>query len=215
VNQPLPFHSIHRHGLVRVAAATPAVFVADPAANAGAVLELAARVEAEGVDLAVFPELCLTAYAIDDLLTQQTLLDAARDALARVVTATERMRSVLIVGLPLERNGRLYNCAAVVTQGRVLGVVPKSFLPNYREYYEKRWFAAGAGIVGETIELGGVEVPFGTDLLFRAANLADFTFHVEICEDFWTPAPASAPRIEGGATVLCNLSASNITVGKS
>lgn len=191
------------------------MFVADPLANAAAVLDLAAKAEAEGVDLVVFPELCLTAYAIDDLLTQQALLDAAREALARVVAATERMRSVIIVGLPLERNGRLYNCAAVVNQGRVLGVVPKSFLPNYREYYEKRWFAPGVGIIGESIELNGVDVPFGTDLLFCAANLADFTFHVEICEDFWAPAPPSIRGALAGATVLCNLSASNITVGKA
>lgn len=215
MNAPLPFHSIHRHGLVRLAAATPAVFVADPAANARAVLELAGQAERDGVDLVVFPELCLTAYAIDDLLTQQALLDAARAALASIVTASERMRAVLVVGLPLVRNGRLYNCAAAVTQGRVLGVVPKSFLPNYREYYEKRWFAQGVGITGETIELGGVDVPFGTDLLFRAANLPDFAFHLEICEDMWVPEPPSIRGALAGATVLCNLSASNITVGKA
>jgi NAD+ synthase (glutamine-hydrolysing) len=211
----LPFHSIHRHGLVRVAAATPAVAVADPAANARHVLELAVEAERQAVDLVVFPELCLTAYAIDDLHTQQALIDAARAALASVVAASERMRAIWVVGLPLVRNGRLYNCAAAVTQGRVLGVVPKTYLPNYREYYEKRWFASGQGIVGETIELGGTEVPFGTDLLFRAANLPDFTFHLEICEDMWVPQPPSIAGALAGATVLCNLSASNITVGKA
>ena len=215
MSEPLPFHSIHRHGLVRVAAATPAVFIANPPANAQAVLELAARAEADGVDLVVYPELCLTAYAIDDLLTQQALLDSAQAALANVVAATERMRAILVVGLPLVRNGRLYNCAVAVAQGRVLGVVPKSFLPNYREYYEKRWFAQGLGITGETVELGGAEVPFGTDLLFRAANLPDFTFHLEICEDMWVPQPPSIRGALAGATVLCNLSASNITVGKA
>jgi len=215
MSELLPFHSIHRHGLVRLAAATPRVFVADPVANAAAVLELAQQAELDGTDLVVFPELCLTAYAIDDLLTQQALLDAARAALSTIVSASERMRAVLVVGLPLVRNGRLYNCAAAVTQGRVLGVVPKSYLPNYREYYEKRWFAPGVGITGETIELGGALVPFGTDLLFRAANLLDFTFHLEICEDMWVAQPPSTRGALAGATVLCNLSASNITVGKA
>ena len=215
MNAPLPFQSIHRHGLVRVAAATPAVAIADPASNARHVLDLAAAAERQGVDLVVFPELCLTAYAIDDLHTQQALLNAARAALASVVEASERLRAVLVVGLPLARNGRLYNCAVAITQGRVLGVVPKTFLPNYREYYEKRWFASGQDIVGETIELNGMEVPFGTDLLFRAANLPDFTFHLEICEDMWVPQPPSIRGALAGATVLCNLSASNITVGKA
>ena len=178
-------------------------------------LDLAAAAERQGVDLVVFPELCLTAYAIDDLHSQQALLDAARAALASVVKASERLRAVLVVGLPLARNGRLYNCAVAITQGRVLGVVPKTFLPNYREYYEKRWFASGQDIVGETIELGGMEVPFGTDLVFRAANLPDFTFHLEICEDMCVPQPPSIRGALAGATVLCNLSASNITVGKA
>lgn len=215
MSEPLPFHAIHRHGLIRAAAATPAVAVADPAANARHVLDLAGAAERQGVDLMVFPELCLTAYAIDDLHTQQALLDAARAALASVVEASERLRAVLVVGLPLVRNGRLYNCAVAITQGRVLGVVPKTFLPNYREYYEKRWFASGLDIVDETIELCGMEVPFGTDLLFRAANLPDFTFHIEICEDMWVPQPPSIRGALAGATVLCNLSASNITVGKA
>ena len=211
----LPFTSIHRHGLVRVAAAMPLVAVADPAANARAITERALAAEAEGADLVVFPELSVTGYAIDDLLTQQALLDGVLRAIMAIAEASLGMRAVLAVGAPLSRNGRLYNCAVVIGGGRVLGVVPKSFLPNYREYYEKRWFAAGVGITGQTIRLLGAEVPFGIDIVFEAAGFDEFTFHVEICEDVWSPAPPSTAGALAGAAVLCNLSASNITVGKA
>ena len=211
----LPFTSIHRHGLARIAAAMPLVAVADPAANARAIIERAEAAEAEGADLVVFPELCVTGYAIDDLLTQQALQDGALAALQSIAAASANLRAVLAVGAPLARNGRLYNCAVAIGGGRILGVVPKSFLPNYREYYEKRWFAPGVGIVGEAIRLGDAEVPFGTDLIFAADGWDDFTFHLEICEDFWAPAPPSIAGALAGAAVLCNLSASNITIGKA
>ncbi len=199
----LPFFSMRRHGFVRVAAATPAVRTADPAFNAEAILELARRAHAESVDLVVYPELSVSSYAIDDLLLQDALLDAVEDALARIVAASEALSPVLLVGAPLRREGRLYNCAVAVSRGRILGVVPKIFLPNYREFYEKRWFASGAGLTGREIALGnalgGARVPFGADLLFAASDLADFVFHVEICEDYWAPTPPSTAGALAGA----------------
>jgi NAD+ synthase (glutamine-hydrolysing) len=209
------FASIHHHGFARVAAATPVVTTADPARNADATVELARRADAEGVDLVVFPELGLSSYAIDDLLLQDALLDAAERAVDTVREASRDLAPVLLVGAPLRRKGRLYNAAVAISRGRILGVVPKTFLPNYREYYEKRWFASGAGTAGQQITVGGATVPFGTDLLFTAKDLADFTIGVEICEDYWSTIPPSSYAALAGATVLANLSASNITVGKS
>src|SRR5687767_11596966 len=139
----LPFTSIHRHGFVRIAAARPAVAIADPATNATSVLELVRKAEGEGADLVVFPELCVSAYAIDDLHLQQALLDQVEAALTFLIRESTDVRAAFVVGAPLRRNGRLYNCAVVIHSGRAIGVVPKSFLPNYREFYEKRWFASG------------------------------------------------------------------------
>ncbi|SHH33216.1 NAD+ synthase (glutamine-hydrolysing) [Jatrophihabitans endophyticus] len=209
------FSSIHDQGMARVAAATPLVATADPGRNAEATVELARRADAEGVDLVVFPELGLSSYAIDDLLLQDALLDAVEDAVATVREASRELGPVLLVGAPLRRNGRLYNTAVVLARGEILGVVPKTFLPNYREYYEKRWFASGAGTAGQHLTIGGTTVPFGNDLVFAAADLADFTIGVEICEDYWSTVPPSSYAALAGATVLANLSASNITVGKS
>jgi NAD+ synthase (glutamine-hydrolysing) len=209
------FTSLHSQGLVRVAAATPLVATADPARNAQATVELAQQADAEGVDLVVFPEMGLSSYAIDDLFLQDALLDAAETAVATVRDASRDLAPVLLVGAPLRRSGRLYNTAVVISHGEILGVVPKTFLPNYREYYEKRWFASGAGIAGEDITVAGASVPFGPDLLFAASDLADFTIAVEICEDYWSVIPPSSYAAMAGATVLANLSASNITVGKS
>jgi len=211
----LPFSSLHRHGLVRVAAATPRVTIADPAANAEAIIERARAADAEQADLLVLPELCLSAYAIDDLLTQDALLAAVETGLLRVLEASESLRPVLLVGAPIRRNGRLYNCAVVIARGKILGVVPKSFLPNYREYYEKRWFASGAGLSDLDMLLAGQTVPFGPDQIFAAATLPDFIFHVEICEDFWAPTPPSSKGALAGALILCNLSASNIIIAKA
>ncbi len=210
-----PFTSIHRHGFVRVAAATPRVRVADPAANAEAVIERARAADAEAADLLVLPELCVSAYAIDDLLTQEALLDAVEMGVAAIVEASRDLRPAMLVGAPIRRNGRLYNCAVVIARGRILGVVPKSFLPNYREYYEKRWFASGVGLSGLDMRLCSQIVPFGTDLIFAADTIEDFVFHVEICEDFWAPTPPSSEGAMAGALILCNLSASNIIIGKA
>ncbi|WP_375390953.1 NAD(+) synthase [uncultured Sphingomonas sp.] len=210
-----PFYSIHSHGMIRVAAATPAASVGDALANADAVIALARAGDADGVDLIVFPELCLTSYAIDDLHLQSAQQRATRDALSQVVAASADLRPLLLVGAALARNGRLYNGAVAVARGRVLGVVPKTFLPNYREYYEKRWFASGAGLTGLTIDIAGEAVPFGTDLLFAAEDVPGFVVHAEICEDYWAPTPPSTAGALAGALVCCNLSASNIVIGKA
>ncbi|MBD8677078.1 NAD(+) synthase [Sphingomonas sp. CFBP 13720] len=210
-----PFHSIHNHGFVRVGACTPPATVGDPAANGRAAIALAQAGDAAGADLLVFPELNLTSYAIDDLHLQDTICEATEAALADVVAASASLSPVLLLGAALRRNGRLYNCAVAVSRGHILGVVPKSFLPNYREYYEKRWFAPGAGLTGLTIDVAGRTVPFGTDLIFAANDLSDFVFHAEICEDYWAPLPPSTAGAMAGALVLCNLSASNIVIGKA
>jgi len=210
-----PFYAIHSHGLVRVAAATPRASVGDTGANAEATIALAREADAKGVDLVVFPELNLTSYAIDDLHLQTAQQRATLTAIATVVEASATLRPVLLVGTALVRNGRLYNCALAIARGRVLGVVPKTFLPNYREFYEKRWFASGMGMTGLTIDLDGEAIPFGTDLIFAARDLPGFVFHAEICEDYWAPTPPSTAGALAGALICCNLSASNIVIGKA
>ena len=209
------FYSIHAHDMVRVGAATPLATVGDPAANAKATIDLARQAHREGVDLLVFPELNVSSYAIDDLHLQTAQHEATDAALAAIVTASAKLTTVLLVGAALPRNGRLYNCAVVIARGRILGVVPKTFLPNYREYYEKRWFASGHALVGLDISVAGDTVPFGTDLIFAAEDLPHFTFHAEICEDFWSATPPSTDAALAGATICCNLSASNIVIGKA
>lgn len=208
------FHSIHSHGLVRVGSCTPRATVGDIATNTASHIDLARQGDAAGADLLVFPELGITSYAIDDLHLQEAVQRATRDGLTALVDASAKLKAVLVVGAALERTGRLYNCAVVIARGRVLGVVPKSYFPNYREYYEKRWFASGVGL-GGTIDIAGQTAPFGADLIFAADDFADFTFHVEICEDFWGPLPPSTLGAMAGALILCNLSASNITIGKA
>ncbi|SDC24447.1 NAD+ synthase (glutamine-hydrolysing) [Sphingomonas sp. YR710] len=215
MKRPGNFRSIHRHGFVRVAAGTPAASAGDVGTNADALITLARRAGAEAVDLLVLPELALSSYAIDDLHLQDALLDRVEAELGRIVTACKDLPTILLVGAPIRRVGRLYNCAVVIARGRILGVVPKSFLPNYREYYEKRWFAPGAGLSGLDMLLCGQTVPFGPDLIFAADDLVDFTFHVEICEDYWAPIPPSSLGALAGALILCNLSASNIIIGKA
>ena len=209
------FRSLHAHAMLRVAAATPVATVGDPHTNAQNIVALAREAHAQAVDLVVYPELSVTSYAIDDLHLQAALQQATREALATIAEASRELRPVLLVGAALERNGRLYNTAVAIARGRVLGVVPKTFLPNYREYYEKRWFASGVGLAGLTMELNGEQVPFGTDLLFAASDLPHFVVHAEICEDYWAPTPPSTNGALAGALVCANLSASNVVIGKS
>jgi len=209
------FFSPYRHGFVRVATAAPKVRLVDPAANAQRVLDLVREADAAGVAVMAFPELGLTGYAIDDLLQQDALLDAVEAAIATLTEASRSLAPLFVVGAPLRDGGRLYNTAIAIQGGRVRGVIPKSFLPNYREFYERRWFAPGAGVVGRTLTLAGQAVPFGTDVLLRAQGPVPFTVGVEICEDVWTPTPPSTAQAMAGAEILLNLSASNITIGKS
>jgi NAD+ synthase (glutamine-hydrolysing) len=163
----------------------------------------------------VFPELGLSAYTAEDLFGQDVLLDRVEAALGELAEASVKLRPVLVVGAPVRRNGRLYNCAVVIHAGRILGATPKTFLPNYREYYEKRWFASGLGIDELEATIAGQTVPFGTDLIYAASDLPDFVFHTEICEDFWAPIPPSTHGALAGALILCNLSASNVVLGKA
>ncbi|MBP7002703.1 NAD(+) synthase [Amaricoccus sp.] len=209
------FRSMHRHGFVRVAASMPGVRTADVAFNRDAILAEARRADAARVDLAVFPELCVSSYAIDDLLMQTALLDAVEAALEAIRAASADLAPVLLLGAPLRHEGRLYNAAVAIARGEILGVTPKSYLPNYREYYEKRWFAHGRDVAGATIRVAGRDAPFGSDLIFEADDLPGFVFHVEICEDFWSAVPPSTLAALDGATILANLSASNITIGKA
>jgi NAD+ synthase (glutamine-hydrolysing) len=210
-----PFYSLHSHGLMRVAASTPKVYTANVAGNAEAILDEARRAHDAHVDLLIYPELCLSSYAIDDLHMQQALLDAVETKVGEIVEASANFVPLLVIGAPLRHNGRIYNCALAIHRGRLLGVVPKSYLPNYREFYEKRWFANGRQIQGLSIAVGDEKVPFGTDLIFAAANYPGFRLGIEICEDFWSPIPPSTYAALAGATVLANLSASNIVIGKS
>ncbi len=212
---PARFRSLYRHGFARVAACTGRSHPAEPERNADAILDLARRCHDSGAALAVFTELGLSAYAIEDLLLQQTLLDAVEAAAARVIAESANLRPLLLVGAPLRWRHRVYNTALAIQGGRLLGVVPKTFLPNYREFYEKRHFASGAGITGETIRVAGREAPFGTDLLFPAEDLPGLVVGVEICEDLWVPEPPGMRAALAGATVLANLSGSPITVGRA
>ncbi|MEO7351672.1 MAG: NAD(+) synthase [Marmoricola sp.] len=209
------FNSAYAHGFARVAACTTPVAIADPAGNAATVIEEARACHDDGVAVALFPELCLSGYAIDDLVMQDVLLDEVRDAIATLVEASKELRPVLVVGAPLLKGNRIFNCAVVIHRGTILGVAPKSFLPTYREFYEARHFASGEGQRGETIVLDGTEVPFGRDLIFRATDVPGLALFVEICEDMWVPIPPSSYAALGGATVLANLSSSPITVGRA
>ncbi len=211
----MDFYSLYRHGFARVAACIPRSAVADPAANAASVLAMARDCDAQGVALAVFPELCISGYAIEDLLQQDVLLEAVEHALATLASQTEALTPLLLVGAPLQHQGRLFNTAVAIHRGRILGVVPKIHLPNYREFYERRHFASGDGVRGQTLHLAGSDVPFGTDLLFAASDLPDFVVHAEICEDLWVPVPPSSEAALAGATVLANLSGSPITIGRA
>ena len=214
MSEQLPFESVYRHGFARVAACTIPVAIADPARNAAAVVAAAREAHGEGAAVAVFPELCLTGYAIDDLVMQDVVLDATRTAIADIAAASRALRPLLVVGAPLLLGSRLYNCAVVIHRGAVLGVAPKTYLPTYREFYEARWYASGADAPAATV-LGGEEVPVGADLLFEASDVPGLVVHAEVCEDMWVPIPPSSTAALAGATVLLNLSGSPITVARA
>jgi NAD+ synthase (glutamine-hydrolysing) len=209
------FDSCYSHGYARVAACTIPVSIADPASNAASVLVEARACHDEGVAVAIFPELCLTGYAIDDLVLQDVVLDATLAAVQEIVEASKDLLPVIVVGAPLRNDNRLYNCAVVIHRGSVLGVVPKGHLPTYREFYEARYYAEGAGNTSGSIELLGEHVAFGSDLVFEAGDVPGLALHVEICEDMWVPVPPSARAALAGATVLANLSGCPITVARA
>jgi NAD+ synthase (glutamine-hydrolysing) len=209
------FFNLYSHDFARVAVASPRCRVADPAFNAGETIRLAREAAEQGAVLAAFPELGLSAYTCDDLFHQRALLDATLAALGDVLDASRDLPLALVVGLPLRVNHVLFNCAVVLAGGRILGVVPKSYLPNYGEFYEMRQFSPADNAAVQQITLFGQDVPFGPEQVFQLENMPLFRFHVEICEDVWVPVPPSSFAALAGATVLVNLSASNVVVGKS
>src|SRR5580658_7263273 len=183
----MSFRSIYQQGFARVAAGTTRCALADPAANAASLLAMAQACHDRAVALVVFPELSLSGYAIDDLLLQDPLLDAVERALDEIVARSAELMPLLLIGAPLRHGARIYNTAVAIQRGRLLGVVPKVHLPNYREFYEKRHFASGDGMAGQSITIGPHQAPFGPDLLFSADDLPDLSIHLEICEDVWVP----------------------------
>jgi len=215
MKQDFNFYNLYSHDFARLAVGIPRCLVADPQANAAETIRLAIEAEARGAVLIAFPELGLSAYSCDDLFHQRALLDACEAALAAVVEASRQLAIVMVVGLPLRVDHSLFNCAVVVQGGRLLGVVPKTYPPNYGEFYEGRQFNAGYQALSTEVTLLGQSVPFGAQQIFSATDMPFFRFHVEICEDLWTPIPPSSYGALAGATVLVNLSASNVTVGKS
>ena len=210
-----PFFDLHTHGFVRAATCTPCVRPADVSGNAKSIVQIARDAHEAGVDFAVYPELCVTGYAIDDLHLQSAVIDAAETAVARIIEESAGLTPVLVIGAPVRRGSRLYNCALAISNGRLLGVVPKSYLPNYREFYEKRQFTRGHNCQGLDVTIAGHGAPFGTDVIFAADNLPGFVFGIEICEDFWAPQPPGMMAAMAGATILANLSASPVTIGRA
>ena len=204
-------------GFVKIAAATPDLRVADCAYNASEIIKQAKQAAAKGAHLIVFPELCLTGYTCGDLFLQQTLLDGALAALETVCRETAGLNAAVVVGLPLMQQGKLFNVAAVLCGGKIEGIVPKQFIPNYSEFYEARHFVSGAGVPFQTVSLLGQDTLFagGEPLVFQCADMPEFTLGVEICEDLWVANPPSTRLAQAGATVIVNLSASDEIIGKA
>jgi NAD+ synthase (glutamine-hydrolysing) len=209
------FNNLYAHGFVRVAAASPRVHLADPASNAHETIELMRKADAAGAALVVFPELGMSGYTLDDLHLQSTLLSAVREAIAKVKKASKSLSPVVVIGAPIQVGPAVHGCAVVIHRGKILGVVPKTYLPNYREFYEKRQFAMSGDATVSEIALAGETVPFGIDLTFEASDIPEFTLAVDICEDMWAPVPPSTFAALAGANIIANLSASNITIGKA
>jgi NAD+ synthase (glutamine-hydrolysing) len=203
-------------GFLRVGAACPRVWVADPARNVEEIVRLVEEARAKGTQLLVFSELSLTGYTAGDLFfSLSTLIGGAERALARLLAATAGHRMVIVVGLPVAQEGKLFNAAAVVQAGRLVGVVPKTYLPGYKEYYEERWFASSREALRNEVRLAGQTAPFGTNLLFGVDDEPTVTLGIEICEDLWAAVPPSSFHALAGATVLANLSASTELVAKA
>jgi NAD+ synthase (glutamine-hydrolysing) len=210
------FFNLYNHDFVRVAVGIPRVRVADPAFNTAETIALAQTAVERKVVLALFPELGISSYTCDDLFHQRAMLDRCREGLREICEASAAWPMVTVVGSPLQIGHLLFNCAVIINRGRILGVVPKTYLPNYREFYEARQFNPAASAIEDEIDLCGQhDIPFGNDLVFIAEEQPLLAFHAEICEDLWVPIPPSSRAALAGATVLLNLSASNITIGKA
>lgn len=203
------------HGFVRVAAAVPVLRVSDCIFNSDNISEMINEADARGVQLIVFPELSITAYTCADLFHQHFLLQEAERGLGSILEKTGKKDITAVVGMPVYRDNQLFNCGVVINRGKILGVVPKSYIPGFKEFYEERWFAPGTKALSDTVILCGAEAPFGIDLLFQAKNMEGFCLGVEICEDLWVPIPPSCYQSVNGATILANLSASNDIIGKN
>jgi NAD+ synthase (glutamine-hydrolysing) len=210
-----PFDSIYRHGFVRLAICIPSVRLGNPGENAERTISLSRRAADQHATVVVFPELGLSGYSNEDLFHQDALLDASVAALGRVVDASRALAPLLIVGMPLLAEEKLFNCAVAIHRGAILGATPKTYLPNYREFYERRQFTSGTSALTRELTLLGARIPFGTDVLYHLTSIRGCTVHIEICEDFWVPIPPSSFAAMAGATMLVNLSASNITIGKA
>jgi NAD+ synthase (glutamine-hydrolysing) len=211
----LPFESLYRHGFARAAVCIPGVRLGSPVSNADRVIGLARRAHDARAALALFPELSISGYSNEDLFHQDALLDETLAGLARVVDASGSLTPILVVGAPLRLEQKLFNCAIVVHRGRILGITPKMYLPNYREFYERRQFTPGTHALTREAAIFDTTVPFGADLVYDVTSMPGYSLHVEICEDLWVPVPPSTYAALAGATVLANLSASNITIGKA
>ncbi len=210
------FLNLYNHGFIRTAVCIPEVKVADTFFNTQKTIELAKKAASNKALIAVFPELGLSAYSNDDLFQQEALLQGVRNAISEIKKASTKINTVIVAGAPLQIDCRLFNCAVVFYRGRIMGVAVKSYLPNYREFYEARQFTPASAAFSSRIELAGQkDIPFGADIIFQVANIKNFNFFLEICEDLWVPIPPSSFAAMAGATVVGNLSASNITIGKS
>lgn len=220
---------LKKYGFIRTACATPSVTVADCASNAESIITYAKKASENGADVVVFPELCITGYTCGDLFAQQTLLESAKRALCTIVSETATLSSLLIVGLPLFVNSALYNTAAILFKGKILAFVPKSFIPTYSEFYERRWFSPAETAQFQTVTIHALSdgnnntsanstfenIPFGTNIIIAATDMPLFKLAVEICEDMWVPLPPSTEHALSGATIIANLSASNEIIGKA
>ncbi len=216
VSKENTYFNIYNHGFIRVAVCIPEVKVADAPFNAASIIKLVKQASAENAIFTIFPELGISAYSNEDLFHQDALLKSSTDAVNDVLEATKELNTILVIGAPLRVDFRLFNCGIIMYRGRILGIAVKSYLPNYREFYEGRQFCPAKDIQSKVIDICGQEnIPFGADILFNVKNIKHFTFFIEICEDVWVPIPPSSHAALAGATVMGNLSASNITVGKS
>jgi len=210
------FFNLYNHGFIRTAVCIPELKVADTVFNTQKTIELAREASSQKAILTIFPELGLSAYSNDDLFHQDALLRGVREAITEIKKVSEKINTIIVTGAPLQVNCRLFNCAVVFYKGKILGVAVKSYLPNYREFYEARQFTPASHAFSSQIELAGQKnIPFGADIIFKVSNLNNFSFFLELCEDLWVPVPPSSFAAMAGATVIGNLSASNITIGKS